>query len=157
MKILQTIEKIIKEFPKKELTLALAESCTGGYISNMITNVSGSSNIFDRCYVVYSNAAKVDMLNINPKDIEEEGAVSEVVAEQLARNTRILSNVDIGIGITGIAGPTGGTPEKPVGLVYIGFSTLQETFVEKHIFKVSRTEFKIEVLKVVLEFLENQL
>jgi len=157
MKILQTIEKIIKEFPKKGLTLALAESCTGGYISNMITNVSGSSNIFDRGYIVYSNAAKVDMLNVNAKDIEEDGAVSETVAEQLARKTRLLSNVDIGIGITGIAGPTGGTPEKPVGLVYIGFSTLQETFVEKHIFKASRTEFKMEVLKVVLDFLENQL
>jgi nicotinamide-nucleotide amidase len=157
LKILQTIEKIIKEFSKKGLTLALAESCTGGYISNMITNVSGSSNIFDRGYVVYSNAAKVDMLNINPEDIEKEGAVSEIVAEQLARNTRLLSNVDIGIGITGIAGPTGGTPEKPVGLVYIGFSTAMETIVKKFIFNTSRTGFKIEVLKIVLDFLENKL
>lgn len=157
MKILERVEKLIREFPKKGIRIALAESCTGGYVSNMITNVSGSSKIFDRCYVVYSNAAKVDMLDVNPKDIEKEGAVSEVVAEQLARNARLLSNVDIGIGITGIAGPTGGTPEKPVGLVYIGFSTAKGTFAEKYIFRTSRTEFKIEVLKVVLNFLESNL
>lgn len=155
MKILHTIEQIINEFPKKGLTLAVAESCTGGYISNMITNVSGSSNIFDRGYIVYSNAAKVDMVKVNAKDIEKEGAVSESVAEQLARNTRLLSNTSIGIGITGIAGPTGGTPEKPVGLVYIGFSTPEKTTVEKHVFKTSRTQFKIEVLRVILKFLKK--
>ncbi|MHA1233924.1 MAG: CinA family protein, partial [Promethearchaeota archaeon] len=84
-----------------------------------------------------------------------EGAVSETVAKQLANNIRILSNVDIGIGITGIAGPTGGTLEKPVGLVYIGISTVDGTFVEKHHFNADRIIFKTKILEKILLLLED--
>jgi len=153
--ILKRIEKIIKNFTEKSIQIAIAESCTGGYISNMITNVSGASNIFERGIVCYSNQAKIDLVNVNPKTIEKYGAVSKEVVKQLANNIRILSKVDIGIGISGIAGPTGGTPEKPVGLVLIGFSTEKEIIVKKYRFETERITFKENVLEKVIQFLEN--
>ncbi|MFX0179197.1 MAG: CinA family protein [Candidatus Hodarchaeota archaeon] len=155
MNMLKRIEKVIKEFTKRKLLLAIAESCTGGYVSHMITNISGASNIFERGIVCYSNKSKIELLNVDPKSIEILGAVSETVARQLAYNVRVLSNVDIGIGITGIAGPTGGTIEKPVGLVYIGFSTEEETIIEKYNFNADRINFKELVLKKIIKFLEK--
>ncbi|MFX1574147.1 MAG: CinA family protein [Promethearchaeota archaeon] len=155
MEVLERIEKIIKNFTEKSIHLAVAESCTGGYISNMITNVSGASKVFERGIVCYSNRAKIESVNVNPKTILEFGAVSKEVVQQLANNIRNLSNVDIGIGISGIAGPTGGTPEKPVGLVFIGFSTEKEIIVKKYRFKTERIVFKKNVLEKVLQFLEN--
>ncbi len=158
MEILERIETIIKNFAEKNLIIAIAESCTGGYVSHMITNISGSSEIFERGVVSYGNQAKIDILKVNPEILENFGAVSEEVAEKMAYGVRVISKpCDIGIGITGIAGPTGGTPEKPVGLVYIGFSTVQETFVKKFVFKTDRLTFKKKVLKEVLVFLETYL
>jgi len=153
--LLNRIEKIIKNFTKENIRIAVAESCTGGYISNMFTNVSGASNVFERGIVCYNNQAKIDLLNVDPKVIEENGAVSEEIVRQLANNIRIQSNVDIGIGISGIAGPTGGTPEKPVGLVFIGFSNEKETIVEKYNFKTDRITFKKKVLEKVLQYIEK--
>jgi nicotinamide-nucleotide amidase len=159
MTAIERIERIIRSFSEKELTIAFAESCTGGFLSHMITNVSGSSNIFDRGVVSYSNQAKIEILKVEQKIIEEHGAVSRPVAFQMADNIRKISKVNIGIGVTGIAGPTGGTPQKPVGLVYIGFSTnidgKIDTQVDKHIFKTSRVGFKKRVLGTVLSFLER--
>ncbi len=155
MAILNRIEKIIKNFTKENIRIAVAESCTGGYISNMFTNVSGASNVFERGIVCYNNQAKIDLLNVDSKAIEENGAVSEEIVRQLANNIRIQSNVDIGIGISGIAGPTGGTPEKPVGLVFIGFSNEKETIVEKYNFKTDRITFKKKVLEKVLQYIEK--
>lgn len=157
MKMLKRIEKLIKEFTRKNFLLAIAESCTGGYVSHMITNISGASNVFERGIVCYSNKSKIELLNVDPKSIETWGAVSETVARQLAYNVRILSNVDIGIGITGIAGPTGGTSEKPVGLVYIGFSKEEETIIEKYNFNADRINFKELVLEIIIEFLEKNI
>ncbi len=155
MELLEIIKDIITEFTTRKITLAIAESCTGGYISNMFTNISGASKVFERGIVCYSNASKVALLNVDPESIKQNGAVSETVAKQLANNIRGLSNVNIGIGITGIAGPTGGTTEKPVGLVYIGFSTIDETFVEKHHFNVDRITFKTKILEKILLLLQN--
>ena len=138
-------------------TIAIAESCTGGFISHMITNIPGASKTFDRGFVCYSNEAKIDVINVEPEVIKKFGAVSEEVARQLAYNVRILSNVDIGIGITGIAGPTGVTPEKPVGLVYIGISTEEDTIVEKNIFQTDRINFKAKVLERVLQLIKKKL
>ena len=152
---LDIIQEIVVKFTKSNITLAIAESCTGGYISNMITNIPGASKVFERGIVCYSNLSKSTLLNVDPDDIVKHGAVSEIVAKQLANNIRVLSKVTIGIGITGIAGPTGGTPEKPVGLVYIGFSTQKETIVEKHQFNVGRITFKGKVLDKVLSLLQN--
>lgn len=152
---LDTIQEIVVKFTKSNTTLAIAESCTGGYISNMITNISGASKVFELGIVCYSNLSKTTLLNVDPDDIVKHGAVSEIVAKQLANNIRVISKTTIGIGITGIAGPTGGTPEKPVGLVYIGFSTQKETIVEKHQFNVSRITFKGKVFDQVLSLLQN--
>ena len=152
---LDIIQEIVVKFTKSNTTLAIAESCTGGYISNMITNISGASKVFERGIVCYSNLSKTTLLNVDPDEIAKHGAVSETVAKQLAKNIRVLSNVDIGIGITGIAGPTGGTPEKPVGLVYIGFSTIEGTFVEEHHFDVDRITFKTKVLEKIVLLLQN--
>ena len=153
--MLERISKIVDNLIKNQIRIAFAESCTGGYISHMFTNISGASNTFDRGIICYSNASKVQLLNVDPKTIEKNGAVSEEVAKQLAFNVRILSDVDIGIGITGIAGPTGGTEEKPVGLVYIGFSTEKKTDVKRFQFHSDRIDFKKKVLEKILEYFET--
>jgi len=155
MSSIDIIEEIVVKFIKSKTTLAVAESCTGGYVSNMITNIPGASKVFERGIVCYSNLSKITLLNIDPKDLIQYGAVSEIVAKHLANNIRILSNVTIGIGITGIAGPTGGTPQKPVGLVYIGFSTQSETIVKKYQFSVDRIIFKEKVLEKILTLLQS--
>ena len=155
MEVLERIEKILDLYTKHEKMIAFAESCTGGYICHMITNVSGSSKVFERGIVCYSNEAKMELLNVNGDILEEFGAVSEPVAQQLCQNIRTQAKVDVGIGITGIAGPTGGTPEKPVGLVYIGFSSPQETKVDKYLINADRLTFKERVLDKVLTLLEN--
>ena len=152
--MIERITKIVDNLIKNQKRIAFAESCTGGYISHMFTNISGVSITFDRSIVCYSNASKVQLLNVDPKTLEKYGAVSEEVAKQLAFNIRILSDVDIGVGITGIAGPTGGTVEKPVGLVYIGFSTNNETNVKKFQFHTDRLDFKNKVLDKILEYFE---
>jgi nicotinamide-nucleotide amidase len=155
MKILKRIEKLILNLSTKNLKLAIAESCTGGYISHMITNISGASNVFERGIICYSNQAKIDLLKIDPQIIVENGVVSEAVVKLLAENIRSLSNVDIGIGISGIAGPTGGTPEKPVGLVFIGISTKNKKFCQRYNFKEDRITFKKRVLETVIQKLEE--
>ncbi len=153
--MIERITKIVDNLVKNQIRIAFAESCTGGYVSHMFTNISGVSNTFDRGIVCYSNAAKVQLLNVESKTLEKYGAVSEEVANQLAFNLRILSSVDIGIGITGIAGPTGGTEEKPVGLVYIGFSTEKETVVKKFQFHTDRIDFKKKILEKILDYFET--
>ncbi|MBY8982010.1 MAG: CinA family protein [Candidatus Lokiarchaeota archaeon] len=155
MEILKRIEYIIDLYYNKKKSIAIAESCTGGFICHMITNISGSSKIFDRGVICYSNQAKKDILNINEEILVKYGAVSEIVANQLSNNIRTLSNVDVGLGITGIAGPTGGTPLKPVGLVYIGFSSIEKTIIKKYIIKANRINFKEKVLEKVLILLED--
>jgi nicotinamide-nucleotide amidase len=155
MEDLEQLERIIQKFTSEKITLAIAESCTGGYISHMITNISGASKVFERGIICYSNQSKMQLLNVDSELIEKYGAVSESVANQLAFNIRVLSNTDIGIGITGIAGPTGGTKEKPVGLVYIGVSTSEKTEVHKFEFKADRITFKNLVLGKTIEFLNE--
>jgi nicotinamide-nucleotide amidase len=155
MDILERISKIIRDFSDKKIKIAIAESCTGGFVSHMFTNISGASNVFERGVVCYSNQAKIDLVKVDPQIIENHGAVSEPVVSQLANNIRKLSDVNIGIGISGIAGPTGGTPEKPVGLVYIGFSTKKESFVQQYNFKTDRITFKKKVLEKIIQSLEE--
>ena len=101
--------------------LATAESCTGGWIAQCITDIAGSSAWFDRGFITYSNASKVDMLGVNKASIEEFGAVSAEVAEQMLHGALHNSQADYALAITGIAGPSGGSLEKPVGTVYIGW------------------------------------
>ncbi len=155
MNYLKKIENILKIFTEKKAWIALAESCTGGFISHIITNISGASKVFERGIVCYSNQAKIEVLNVDPAGLERNGAVSETVAFQLAKNVRETARVTVGIGITGIAGPTGGTPQKPVGLVYIGYSSDKETVVDKHVIKANRINFKKKVLEKIILKLED--
>ena len=116
---------------EKKLTLAIAESCTGGLISHKLTSIPGSSAYFERGVITYSNQAKMELLNVPEEIIRNFGAVSKETAEAMARGVRVLSKTDIGLSITGISGPDGGTPAKPVGLMYIGYSDSGKTSVEK--------------------------
>ena len=114
----EVVGRLLRE---RNLTIAVAESCTGGNISNNLTNFSGSSEFFERGIVSYSNAAKVEILNVDEDTIGKYGAVSYEVARQMAEGVKKISGTDIGLSITGILGPTGGSPEKPVGTVFIGY------------------------------------
>ncbi|MFH0733767.1 MAG: competence/damage-inducible protein A [bacterium] len=117
----ETIEHVIgKMLNERGLQISVAESCTGGLISNRITNIPGSSTFFERGYVTYSNAAKVELLNVDEDVIQQFGAVSFQVAMQMAQGVRAVCGTDIGLSITGILGPTGATINKQVGLVYVG-------------------------------------
>jgi PncC family amidohydrolase len=142
-----------------KVTISTAESCTGGLIAYRLTNVSGSSEYFKLGIITYSNQSKSKILKVPAETIERSGAVSEDTAKAMAEGIRELANTDLGLGVTGIAGPTGGTPDKPVGLVYIGLASAKNTEVHKFNFKGSRIDIKQqtsdEALKIILKFLEN--
>lgn len=107
---------------RKRLKLAVAESCTGGWVAKCVTDVAGSSQWFDRGFVAYTNRAKQDLLGVSPQALLQFGAVSAQVAKEMAEGALLRSNADAALGITGIAGPDGGTPDKPVGTVWFGWS-----------------------------------
>jgi nicotinamide-nucleotide amidase len=113
------------------LTLATAESCTGGLLGHRITGISGSSNYYLGGIISYNNEAKMELLGVKKKTLETFGAVSEETVREMAQGVQSLFKSDLGISISGIAGPTGGTPEKPVGLIYIGLSFGKEVAVKK--------------------------
>lgn len=135
----ETLEKIIGELlRKKKETLAVAESCTGGYIGHLITSIAGSSDYFKGGIIAYANEVKIQELGVDKKTIEEKGAVSREVAEQMAEGVRKRFHADFGIGTTGIAGPAGGSSEKPVGTVWIAVSSSGKTISEKFSFGNNR-------------------
>ena len=135
----QTLEEIVgKLLVERKKTIATAESCTGGLIGARITNVSGSSQYFERGVITYSNQSKTGLLKVPPEVIEKHGAVSEEVAILMAEGVRKLAGTDFGLSVTGIAGPTGGTPQKQVGLVFIGFAHENDSFAERFIFEQDR-------------------
>lgn len=142
---------------KKKLTITTAESCTGGLIANRITNVSGSSEYFLGGFVTYSNQLKIDELGVSKKTIADFGAVSKEVAESMASGVRLTAKADISLSITGIAGPTGGTTDKPVGLCFIGYSDSESTFAIKFNFGDNRIRFKERASQAALELLRRKL
>lgn len=123
----------------KGVTLALAESCTGGLIGHLLTNVPGSSAFLNRGYVVYSNQAKMEDLGVSEATLERYGAVSEECAREMAEGARSRARTDLALAVTGIAGPGGGTDAKPVGLVYISLASAGDTIVQRHLWKGTRT------------------
>ena len=141
-KDLNLIETIYNIMKNNKLTLSTAESCTGGLLGNRITNLSGSLIYYLGGIVAYSNELKINMLNIDSEIIDIKGAVSSETAESMADNIKEITGSDYGIGITGIAGPTGGTKAKPVGLVYIGVSGKNETKVKEYQLKGKRKQIK---------------
>lgn len=116
-------EKVIRAYTAKGWKIVTAESCTGGLVAAALTSVSGSSAVVERGFVSYSNEAKTELLGVMPELIEAKGAVSAEVAEEMAKGALDFSQADAAVSLTGIAGPTGGTPSKPVGLVYLGLAT----------------------------------
>lgn len=127
-------EELVLELTKRNQTIATAESCTGGLLAKRITDVNGSSAIFNYGAVTYSNTMKTQVLGVDSSLFDSVGAVSKEVAEAMALGVKKLANADYGIGITGIAGPTGGTVEKPVGTVYIALATTKGCVTEKYMF-----------------------
>ncbi len=138
----------------RQWKLASAESCTGGMIAAAMTDLAGSSDVFDRGFVTYSNQAKIDMLGISPETLEEYGAVSAQTASEMAAGALRHSCADITISVTGIAGPSGGSAEKPVGLVFIGVARKGEIpAVHRHIFNGSREGIRQQARDAALTYL----
>ena len=138
---------------EKSLTIAVAESCTGGLLSHTLTGISGSSQYFLGGMIVYSNQIKIENLGVKKQTILLHGAVSQQTAQEMAENIRNKFNADIGLSTTGIAGPTGGTPTKPVGLVWLGISTVNGTETFKCNFKGGRDQVKYDSVNKILHLL----
>lgn len=148
-------EKLVVLYRDKCLTLATAESCTGGLLAGLVTSVAGASDIFDRGFVTYSNAAKVECLGVSPELLERYGAVSSEVAAAMAEGALGHSQAEIAVSITGIAGPGGGSAEKPVGLVHFGLGRRggPATTVEKRFGEIGRDAVRAAALSVALDLL----
>jgi nicotinamide-nucleotide amidase len=154
----ETLEEVVVRLLKdRALTLAVAESCTGGLISHRITNISGSSGFYERGFVTYSNGAKVEQLKINEDTIQQKGAVSLEVALQMADGVKAVSGTDIGLSITGILGPTGATESKPVGLVFIGICDDKVCYARKFQFGDDRIINKDRASQAALDMLRRHI
>jgi nicotinamide-nucleotide amidase len=153
-----SIEIILKDIlTDKNKTVAIAESCTGGLVSKLLTDVSGSSGYIGLNIVTYSNQAKNKILNVKNKTLEEFGAVSEETAKEMAEGIKNIAESDFGLAITGIAGPTGGTEEKPVGLIYVAITNGSEEIAQKLNFPtlLPRTEIRMRAAKKALHLLKD--
>jgi len=159
MNTTQHLKKIAKLLQKHQLKIATAESCTAGLLAYNLTTIPGSSNYFERGVITYSNQSKHQLLHIPQTLLTTYGAVSSEVAQAMAQSIQKISNVDIGISTTGIAGPSGATKEKPIGLVYIAIATKKTFQVQQYNFNKNRKENQIqtchEALKLLLEMLNN--
>jgi len=147
--------KLIKKLIKKKLKISFAESCTGGMLSSTITSVSGSSKVFNLGLITYSNKAKIDILKVPKKIISKYGSVSNECCLSMVKNLSKISKANISVSITGVAGPSGGTKSKPIGLVYIGIKKGNKIFVQKNLFKSKNRIFiqkatTVKVLKSIL-------
>jgi nicotinamide-nucleotide amidase len=146
---------IVRLLTERKQTLALAESCTGGFIANRITNVPGASAVLLAGLVTYSNEAKQQFVEVSPSTLKEHGAVSEAVAREMVEGARLRTGADYAISVTGIAGPSGGTPEKPVGTVFIGLATPTTTCVVHKVNSFDRETFKYVTSQQALEILRR--
>ncbi|WP_336056502.1 CinA family protein [Nitratireductor sp. CH_MIT9313-5] len=153
--------KVLQTLQQRGLMMATAESCTGGLVAGAITDLNGASNILDRGFVTYTNDAKIDMLGVQPETIEQYGAVSEQCAREMAAGALRNSRADIAVAITGIAGPGGGSPDKPVGLVWFGIAVRDQTVkTEKRNFApegraIVRRDSVMTALQLVLDAAES--
>ena len=153
-----TLEGVVaKLMIDRGLKLAIAESCTGGLISNRLTNISGSSEFFERGVVSYSNAAKVELLKVSEDSIQKYGAVSLEIARQMAEGVKATTGCDLGLAVTGIMGPTGATPNKPIGLVYIGLCDEKICTAKEFRFGDDRLLNKDRTSQAALEMLRRNL
>jgi nicotinamide-nucleotide amidase len=152
------MEEVVGEtLKKKGLTISVAESCTGGLIGNLLTHVAGSSSYLMGGVVVYSNQAKVDLLKVSPATIEAHGAVSDRTVREMAEGVAKSLKTDMGVAVTGIAGPDGGSRQKPVGTVHIGLSAGEKTFSRKYRFWGTRKQVKLNTAMMALDWVRRYL
>ena len=150
-------ESVVELLAQKKMTVTTAESCTGGLIAGTLVNEAGASDVLNEGYVTYSNEAKERLVGVKHETLEEYGAVSEQTAREMAEGAARAAKADAALSATGIAGPGGGTEEKPVGLVYIGCYVNGETTVKECRFEGSRTENRLHTVETALQLLLRQL
>ena len=148
---------MVELLAQKKMTVTTAESCTGGLIAGTLVNVAGASDVLNEGYVTYSNEAKERLVGVKHETLEEYGAVSEQTAREMAEGAARAAKADAALSATGIAGPGGGTEEKPVGLVYIGCYVNGETTVKECRFEGSRMENRLHTVETALQLLLGQL
>ena len=148
--------KVVRILTKKKLNVSFAESCTGGLLASTLTSISGSSKVFNMGLITYSNNAKIKLLKVPKKTITKYGAVSHETCLSMVENLSKISKSNISISITGIAGPNGGTKQKPVGLVYVGLKKGRKTIIKKNLFKnKGRIFIQKATVKKVLKMVVN--
>lgn len=143
--------ELVKILTRKGYTITTAESCTGGLLSSTIVNVEGASQVLNCAYVTYSNEAKEQLVGVSHTTLEQFGAVSKQTASEMCQGCTTVANANLGLSTTGIAGPGGGTVEKPVGLVYIGCCLNGTIVVKKNIFLGTREEVRKQTVKAALD------
>lgn len=152
----ELLTHVSKQLQQQQLSVVTAESCTGGWLAKTITDLAGSSAIFDRGFVTYSNASKQDMLGVQATTLDEHGAVSEAVVAEMATGALSRSQADIAVAISGVAGPGGGTEEKPVGLVCFGFKQMdQEVITQTKHFMGDRNAVRQQAVEYSLETIQK--
>jgi nicotinamide-nucleotide amidase len=154
--IVSAAEKIIRGFSAAGLMVSTAESCTGGLIAGALTEISGSSTVVDRGFVTYTNTAKMEMLGVQEDVLKRFGAVSEETARQMVHGALFRSRADIAVAVTGIAGPGGGSAEKPVGLVHLAAKSRSGQLVHRRMFygDIGRTEVRLATIRTALEMIQ---
>lgn len=151
MDTLPLVEQLAAQLLRRHWMLATAESCSGGLIAGACTDLSGSSNWFERGFVTYSNQAKTELLNVPAALIAQHGAVSEPVARAMAEGALRHSAAQVAVAVTGVAGPTGGTPDKPVGLVWFGFALPGRVLTEQRNFSGDRVAVRVATVHHALQ------
>jgi nicotinamide-nucleotide amidase len=148
---LQLATEIGEALKQRKLKLVTAESCTGGFVAQVITSVAGSSEWFERGFITYSNEAKIEMLRVSSQTLQFHGAVSEEVAQEMAQGALKNSHAQVSVSVTGIAGPSGGTPQKPVGTCCFAWSGLElKTQAKSKIFSGDRATIRLQAVEFVL-------
>ena len=150
-------EEVVKMLKNAGMTVTTVESCTGGLISATLVDVAGASAVLNQAYVTYANEAKQSLVGVKEETLETYGAVSEQTAREMAEGGAKAANADAALAVTGIAGPDGGTAEKPVGLVYIGCHVNGNTVVERNVFSGNRREVREQSVGAALALLKRQL
>ena len=156
---MQTVlaEEVVKMLKAAKMTVTTVESCTGGLLSGTLVDVAGVSDVFNQAFVTYANEAKHSLVGVNQETLDSYGAVSEETAREMAEGGAKAAKADACLSVTGIAGPDGGTAEKPVGLVYIGCHVNGNTVVERNVFSGSRREVREQSVLAALKLLKKQL
>lgn len=150
-------EEVVRLLAKNKMTISAAESCTGGLFAALITNVAGASEVINESFVTYADEAKMKLLGVKKETLSRHGAVSRETAREMARGLQERSGADVCVGITGIAGPDGGTKEKPVGLVYAGICMNGKTEVVEMRHEGNREQVREKTCRAVLEYIKNSI